>query len=35
MSEYYEWLTRPASATAQWRERRPLIREAFTDNDGR
>ncbi|HZW35811.1 MAG TPA: IS3 family transposase [Candidatus Deferrimicrobiaceae bacterium] len=36
VSGYYEWLTRPASATAQWRERlKPLIAKAFTDSDGR
>jgi transposase InsO family protein len=36
MSGYYEWLTRPASATTQWRERlKPLIKKAFTDADGR
>lgn len=35
-SGYYEWLSRPASATAQWRERlKPLIVKAFTDADGR
>jgi putative transposase len=36
VSGYYEWLTRPASATAKWRERlKPLIVKAFTDSDGR
>jgi len=36
VSGYYEWLTRPASATAQWRDRlKPLIVKAFTDSDGR
>lgn len=35
-SGFYEWLSRPASATAQWRERlKPLIVKAFTDSDGR
>jgi putative transposase len=35
-SGYYEWLSRPASPTAQWRERlKPLIIKAFTDSDGR
>lgn len=35
-SGYYEWLGRPPSATATWRERlKPLIVKAFTDNDGR
>jgi putative transposase len=35
-SGYYEWLTRPESATAQWRERlKPLIVKAFTDSDSR
>jgi putative transposase len=35
-SGYYEWLSRPASATALWRERlKPLIVKAFTDSDGR
>ena len=35
-SGYYEWLSRPASATAQWRERlKPLIIKAFTDADSR
>lgn len=36
VSGYYEWLSRPASATAQWRERlKPLIVKAFTESDGR
>jgi putative transposase len=36
VSGYYEWLSRPMSATAQWRERlKPLILKAFTDSDGR
>lgn len=35
-SGFYEWLSRPASPTAQWRERlKPLIVKAFTDSDGR
>jgi hypothetical protein len=35
-SGFYEWLSRPASATAQWRERlKPLIIKAFTDSDSR
>jgi putative transposase len=35
-SGYYEWLSRPASATAHRRERlKPLIVKAFTDSDGR
>jgi transposase InsO family protein len=35
-SGFYEWLSRPASATAQWRERlKPLIVKAFTDSDER
>lgn len=35
-SGYYEWLSRPASATARRRERlKPLIVKAFTDSDGR
>ena len=35
-SGYYEWLARPASATAQLRERlKPLIVKAFTDSEGR
>jgi putative transposase len=35
-SGYYEWLSRPASATAQWRERlKPLIVKAFNDAAGR
>lgn len=35
-SGYYEWLSRPASATVLWRERlTPLIVKAFTDSDGR
>jgi putative transposase len=35
-SGYYEWLSRPASATAQRRDRlKPLIVKAFTDSDGR
>jgi putative transposase len=36
VSGYYEWLTRPASATQEWRERlKPLIVKAFTDSGGR
>ncbi len=36
VSGYYEWLSRPASATARWRERlKPLIVKAFVDSDGR
>jgi putative transposase len=36
VSGYYEWLARPASATAEWRDRlKPLIVKAFTDSDGR
>ena len=36
VSGYYEWLSRPASATTQWRERlKPLIVKAFTDSEGR
>jgi putative transposase len=36
VSGYYEWLSRPASATAKWRERlKPLVVKAFTDSDGR
>jgi putative transposase len=36
VSGYYEWLSRPLSATAKWRERlKPLILKAFTDSDGR
>jgi putative transposase len=35
-SGYFEWLSRPASATARRRERlKPLIVKAFTDSDGR
>jgi len=35
-SGYFEWLTRPAPATARRRERlKPLIVKAFTDSDGR
>jgi len=35
-SGYHDWLTRPASATAKWRDRlNPLIVKAFTDSDGR
>jgi putative transposase len=35
-SGYYEWLARPASATATWREGlKPLLVKAFTDSDGR
>jgi transposase InsO family protein len=35
-SGYYEWLARPASATAAWRERlKPLIVKEFTDSDSR
>ena len=35
-SGYYEWVSRPASATVQWRERlKPLIVKAFVDSDGR
>jgi hypothetical protein len=34
VSGYYEWLSRPMSATAQWRERlKPLILKAFTDSE--
>ncbi len=36
VSGYYDWLSRPMSATAQWREDlKPLIVKAFTDSDGR
>lgn len=36
VSGYYDWLSRPASPTRQWRERlKPLIVKAFTDSDGR
>jgi putative transposase len=35
-SGFYEWLTRPTSATAQRRERlKPLVVKAFTEADGR
>ena len=35
-SGYFEWLTRPASATARRRDRlKPLVVKAFTDSDGR
>jgi transposase InsO family protein len=35
-SGYYEWLSRPTSATRAWRERlKPLIVKAFTDAEGR
>lgn len=35
-SGYYDWLSRPASETAQFRERlKPLVIKAFTDHDGR
>lgn len=35
-SGYFEWLSRPMSATARRRERlKPLIVKAFTDSDGR
>jgi transposase InsO family protein len=33
---YYEWLSRPKSATATWRDQlKPLILKAFADSDGR
>jgi transposase InsO family protein len=36
VSGYYEWLSRPASASAVRRERlKPLVVKAFTDSDGR
>jgi len=36
VSGFYEWAGRPASATAQWRDRlKPLVVKAFTDSDGR
>jgi transposase InsO family protein len=36
VSGFYEWLGRPASATARWRDRlKPVIVKAFTDSDGR
>jgi putative transposase len=36
VSGFYEWLSRPASATASRRERlKPLIVKAFSDSDGR
>lgn len=36
VSGYHDWLGRPASATALWRERlKPLIIKVFTDSDGR
>jgi putative transposase len=35
-SGFYEWLSRPASATARRREElKPLVVQAFTDSDGR
>jgi len=36
VSGFYEWLGRPASATARWRDRlKPLVVKAFTDSDAR
>jgi putative transposase len=36
LSGFYDWLSRPASATAKWREQlKPLILKAFTDSDSR
>jgi transposase InsO family protein len=36
VSGFYEWQGRPASATAQWRDRlKPVIVKAFSDSDGR